>query len=585
MAKKSSGGKKGRKTTPKKVKRGNHSLIKEGMNPIDLSPERRVGYAFKKKKDPLVEPEEFKSFAAPSNDDGSIVVDASGFYGTYIDLDGIVRSEFELLTKYRDLALQHECADAIEHIVNQSIVMDEEEPPTSIDLDNAKSIPPKIKKIISEEFDNILKLLDYNNQASDIFRQWYVDGRLYYHKMIDEKHTDDGIQELRYIDPRQIRKVREIKRGRDKETGVETIDIVDEYFVYNARGVIGQTYSMANHGIKILKDSICYVHSGICEPKTRMILSCLHKAIKPYNQLRMMEDATVIYKLTRSPARLIFNVDVGNLPKKQAEQYLQKVIANYKSRLVYDAADGSVKDDRHHMSMLENYFFPKREGTQGSSVTNLEGSDSFDKMEGVEYFKQQFYRSLGIPLSRLEHNPGFNLGRATEISRDELNFNKACNRLKSKFSYLFDDLLKTQLQLKGVMTEEEWEDIKGDIQYKFATDSYFSESKELEVLHSRINAVKDMGVVDNLVGTYYSKGFVRKNVLKQTDEEIAEIEKEIQDERGSEAKDAVTDMKYQSEVDKQGAHIDFETNKYMEKHGLIPEPELDEDGKPIEEEQ
>lgn len=547
------------------------SLIKEGLIP---NPERRVGYIIKKKKDPVQEPEKIKSFAVPQNVDGSVIIDVSGYYGTYIDLDGVVKTEFELISRYRDMSLQPEVDYAIEEIVNEAIVLDEDNPPVELDIDESKTIPNNIKKLIKEEFDNILKLLDFENQAYDIFKRWYVDGRMYYHKMIDLQHPKLGIQELRYIDPRQIRKVKQIKRGRDPETGVETIDIIDEYFVYNARGIVGQTHAIANHGVKIAKDTICYVYSGIQDAKSTMILSNLHKAIKPYNQLRMMQDATVIYKIARAPARRLFNIDVANLPRKQAEQYMQKVIANYKSKLVYDSATGDMRDDRKHMSMLEDFWFPKREGASGSTVTELGGSEAFDKMEGVEYFKHGLYKSLNVPFSRLESGNGFNLGRATEITRDELKFTKFTNRLRSKFTMLFDDLLKTQLQLKGILNEEDWDEIKGEIYYKFATDSYFTESKEIEVLHSRVALLKELGEMENLVGKYFSIEFIRRNILRQTDEEIREIDKQIQAERGKEAEAATVDMKLQAEIDKKAAAVDFETNKYMEKHGYLPpEPE------------
>lgn len=465
-----------------------------------------------------------KTFAVPQNDDGAVTIQSGSYYGTYVDLDGVVRNEIELITRYREMSMQPEIETAVDEIVNEAIVNDDDGKGVEIDTDELKQ-PDPIRKKIRDEFSYILKLLNYGNMGHEIFRRWYIDGRLFYHVIIDDSSPAEGIKEIRYIDPRRIRKIREIQKTRDPKTGMEIIKRQNEYYLYNERGVIG---AHSNLGAKIAVDAIVNVNSGLMDAKRSMVLSYLHKAIKPLNNLRMMEDATVIYRISRAPERRIFYVDVGNMPTIKAEQYLKDVMTKYRNKLVYDSTTGEIKDDRKHMSMLEDFWLARREGSRGTEITTLPGGQNLGELEDVKYFERKLYKALGVPISRLEPQQGFSLGRSTEITRDELKFSKFVQRLRNKFSTLFDDLLRVQLTLKKVCTSEEWEEFKEEIWYDFKKDNNFNELKESELLTNRLTLLQ---VVDPYVGRYYSKEWVRKNVLQQTDEDIEEIDKQIAEEQ------------------------------------------------------
>ena len=465
--------------------------------------------------------DQLKSFVPESNDDGAVTIQSGSYYGTYVDMDGVVRNEIELITRYREMAMQPELETAIDEVVNEAIVMDDNGKSVDINMDELKT-SEGIKKKIRAEFDHILKLLNFGNMGHDIFRRWYIDGRIFYHLIVDEKKPLNGIQELRYIDPRRIRKIREIEKTMDRASGIEIIKKSKEYYLYNDRGVIGT--QSANMGAKIALDSVVNVNSGLMDAKRAMVLSYLHKAIKPLNQLRMMEDATVIYRISRAPERRIFYIDVGDMPTIKAEQYLRDIMTKYRNKLVYDSNTGEIKDDRKFMSMLEDIWLPRREGSQGTQIDTLRGGENLGKMEDVEYFQQKLYNSLGVPTSRLIPQQGFSLGRTNEITRDELKFAKFVQRPRSKFSSLFDDLLRVQLVLKKVCTEEEWHYIKEDIWYDFFKDNNFNELKEAELIANRIQT---LNFVDPYVGRYYSKEWVQKNILQLTDENIQEMEAQM----------------------------------------------------------
>jgi hypothetical protein len=467
------------------------------------------------------EDEQNKSFTPPQNEDGAVTIQSGSYYGTYVDLDGTVRNEIELITRYREMSMQPELETAIDEIVNEAIVNDDNGQAVELNTDDLKQ-PEQIKSKIRDEFDNILKMLNFGNMGHDIFRRWYVDGRLFYHIVIDESRPTLGIQELRYIDPRRIRKIREIQKTKDPKTGMEIIKRQNEYYLYNERGVIG---AHSNLGAKIAIDSVVNVNSGLMDGKRTMVLSYLHKAIKPLNQVRMVEDATVIYRLSRAPERRVFYVDVGNMPTIKAEQYLRDIMVKYRNKLVYDSSTGEIKDDRKHLSMLEDFWLPRREGSKGTEITTLPGGANLGELEDVKYFEKKLYKSLGVPLGRLESTQGFSLGKSTEITREELKFTKFIQRLRNKFSTLFDDLLRVQLVLKRVCTEEEWKQFKEEIWYDYRKDNNFTELKESELMTNRVLLLQ---YVDPYVGRYYSKEWVRKNILKQTDEDIEEIDKQIE---------------------------------------------------------
>lgn len=470
--------------------------------------------------------EKNKTFALPQNDDGAVTIQSGAYYGTYVDLDGVVRNEIELITRYREMSMQPELETAIDEIVNESIVNDDAESGVELDTDELKQAE-NIKKKIRDEFEYVLKLLDFGNMGHEIFRRWYIDGRLFYHIIIDEKSPQKGIQELRYIDPRRIRKIREIQKAKDTVSGMEIIKKMNEYYLYNERGMIG---AHSNLGTKIAIDSVVNVNSGLMDSKRAMVLSYLHKAIKPLNQLRMVEDATVIYRLSRAPERRVFYIDVGNMPTIKAEQYLRDIMVKYRNKLVYDSSTGEIKDDRKHLSMLEDFWLPRREGGKGTEITTLPGGMNLGELEDVKYFEKKLYKALGVPVSRLEQQQGFSLGRSTEITRDELKFTKFINRLRNKFSTIFDELLRVQLVLKKICTEEEWKEFKENIWYDFKKDNNFTELKEAELLQNRLAVLQ---VVDPYVGRYYSMEWVRRNVLMMDDEEIEEMVQQIEEEKAA----------------------------------------------------
>ena len=478
------------------------------------------GFKFEKIKDSGSQ----EKFTEPSSEDGTLEVAGGGFYGQLLDTDGRERTEMDLVRRYRDIAQQPECDSAIEDIINEGIVANEKDAAVAIELDRLM-YPKKIKDRIREEFETVLELLDFDTKGHDIFRRWYVDGRLYYHKVIDEKNPRRGVQELRYIDPKKIRKVKEIKKDKKQGSSMELITKVDEYFMYNNKGV----QTGANEGIRISPDSITYVPSGMIDQNKGHVLSYLHKAIKPVNQLRMIEDSLVIYRVSRAPERRIFYIDVGNLPKVKAEQYLKDVMARYRNKLTYDASTGEIRDDRNHMSMLEDFWLPRREGGRGTEITTLAGGSNLGEIDDITYFKQKLFRSLNVPISRLEAEAGFSLGRASEITRDELKFTKFVQRLRKKFTPLFTDILKTQLILKGVITLEDWKKISQHIQYNFMQDGHFAELKKAELLNDRIDT---LGSIESYIGTFFSKEWVQRNVLNLTDHEIENMQAQINKEAG-----------------------------------------------------
>lgn len=477
-----------------------------------------------------------ESFVLPNNDDGAVNVEGvAGAYGAYIDFDSTVKNEFELVTRYRELSLLPEVDFAIDDIVNEMIVIDGENDAIQLNLSGVKT-SATVKKAIEKEFESVLSLLDWNNQAYEIVKKWYVDGRLFHHLIIDEKSPTKGILELRYIDPRQIRKVREIEKDIDQETGVELVRVKDEYYTYNSRGVSYNTstaYSSIGTvgGIKIRPDCICYTHSGIVDKYSASVLSNLHKAIKPINQLKMMEDAMVIYRIARAPERRIFYVDVGNLPKSKADDYLRSVMQRYRNKLQYNIETGEMKDDRRFMSMLEDYWLPRREGSQGTSIETLPGGENLGEMADVEYFQKAVYRALNVPVSRLDSSNGFQLGKAAEITRDEIKFSKFITRLRLRFTHLFDELLKTQLILKKIINADEWETLKDQIKYKFNSDNHFAELKQAEILKSRIEILQS---IDAFSGKYFSPQWIKQHILRQSTDEQEEIEKEIKESKSQE---------------------------------------------------
>jgi hypothetical protein len=480
-----------------------------------------------KRKDEKEEAKKQKSFVAPLEDDGSSYIQASGgHFGQYLDLSGTdgAKSETDLIRRYRDIAQNPECDAAIEDIVNESIVSDSNSAPVEIITDDLE-FPDNIKKTIREEFENVVSLLQFNHYGHEIFRRWYVDGRLFYHIIVDEKNPKKGILEVRSIDPTRIRKVKEIEKEKDPQTGAELIKSIKEYYLYQ-----DTTLTANNQGLKIYPDAIQYTTSGLLDPSRTKVLSYLHKAIKPVNQLRMMEDSLVIYRLSRAPERRIFYIDVGNLPKGKAEEYLKNVMQQYRNKLVYDASTGEVKDDRKHMSLLEDFWLPRREGGRGTEISTLPGGENLGQIDDIIYFQKKLYKSLNVPVNRLEQEAQFSLGRSTEISRDEVKFQKFINRLRKKFSWLFLDILKTQLILKGIITEQDWKEIRENVVVDFIKDSAFSELKEAEILRERLQL---LGEMSQYVGQYYSLEWVRKNILMQSDEDIEQMKEQLQSERDS----------------------------------------------------
>ncbi len=473
------------------------------------------------------------SFTLPSAaqlDDGAVTVTQNAYYGTYVDLEGSVRNEIELITRYREMSNHPECQMAIDEIVNEAITHDESGRVVDIVLNNLKQ-PESIKKKIIEEFNTIVRLLNFSNLADDLFKRWYIDGRMFYHIVVNDENPKEGIKELRYIDPRKIRKVREIKKDRDPRTGAMVIVSTAEYYVFNDRGTTTQTFTAnVGQGLRIAPDSIVNINSGLMDAKNTFVISYLHKAIKPLNQLRMIEDAIVIYRISRAPERRVFYIDVGNLPRGKAEQYLRDIMIKYRNKLVYDANTGELRDERKHMSMLEDFWLPRREGGKGTEITTLPAGQNLGELEDVKYFQKKLLQSLNVPYSRLESQEGglAGIGRSQEVTRDELKFAKFVVRLRNKFSQLFDDLLRTQLVLKGVCTREEWDEFKENIYYDFRKDNNFTELREAELLQNRLQMVQ---LVDPFVGRYFSNKYVKEKILMMTEEEIDQMDEQIAEEK------------------------------------------------------
>ena len=513
------------------------------------------------------------SFALPSLEDGSLDISgpAGGAYGTYLDMDGAAKNESDLIRKYRQMALFPEAELAVDDIVNEAVVADREQNPVNINLSNV-NLSLDIKDKILENFHEVINLLNFNETGYDTFKKWYVDGRIYYHIIIDQSNPKRGILELRPIDALKIKKIRQIippREGYDSPT----MPKVEEYFMFNELGIDAKygSSSAANH-IKIAPDSIAYCHSGLLSEDKKLVLSYLHKAIKPLNQLRMIEDAVVIYRISRAPERRIFYIDVGNLPKMKAEQYLRDIMTRYKNKMVYDAGTGEVRDDRRHQSMLEDYWLPRREGGRGTEITTLPGGENLGELADIEYFQKKMYKALNVPSSRLEQESGFTLGRAQEISRDEVKFSRFVERLRGRFNNLFHTCLEKQLILKGILTLNDWRSISKNVHYEWQTDSHFAELKEAEMLQERLNLLQSMNFADEIVGNFYSKEYVRKRILKQTQEEIDEIDRQIAAEGGGEEEE---EDQMQSFKPENGQNLSEELDKIVEEK--IVDKEKDEE--------
>ena len=481
-------------------------------------------FGFEIKRSEKEDPKKLPSIVPPRDDDGAGYATASGsHFGQYINLDDDSKDNNQLILKYRGVAMHPEVDAAIEDIVNESIVASENKQSVDINMDNLE-VSDKIKKTIKEEFDIIIGMLDFNELGHDVFRRFYVDGRLYHHLVVNESNLKAGIQEIRPIDASKIRKIKQVKKKKDPQTGASLIEKVDEYYIFQDNP--GQRN--ANSGVKLSLDSVNYITSGLLDEKRKKVLSYLHKALKPINQLRMMEDALVIYRLARAPERRMFYIDVGNLPRGKAEQYMKDIMARYRNKLVYDAKTGEIKDDRKHMSMLEDFWLPRREGGRGTEITNLPGGQNLGEIEDILYFQKKLYRSLNVPINRLEQEAQFSLGRSTEISRDELKFQKFIDRLRNRFAHLFLGILKTQLVLKGIILEDEWNDMKNDITVNYERDNHFSELKDAEIMRERIQT---LDLMQNYIGEYYSKEWVMKNILMFTDEDIEKMADQSADEQ------------------------------------------------------
>jgi len=484
---------------------------------------RLFGFEIKRAKDE--DPKKAPSIVPARDDDGAGYVTASGMhYGQYLNIDGDdSKDNHQLIMQYRGVAMHPEVDMAIEDIVNESIDVSTNDASVDINLDGIE-ISDSIKKQIKEEFDNVYGMLNFNEYGHDIFRRWYVDGRLYHHLVVDEGNLKQGIKEIRPIDASKMRKVKQVKTKIDQVTGAKLIEKVDEYYIYQEKP------GSQNSGVKMTDDSISYVTSGLLNEDRKKIVSYLHKSLKAINQLRMMEDALVIYRLARAPERRVFYIDVGNLPKGKAEQYMKDIMTRYRNKLVYDAKTGEIRDDRKHMSMLEDFWLPRREGGRGTEISSLPGGENLGQIDDIVYFQKKMYKSLNVPSNRLEQEAQFSLGRSSEITRDELKFQKFIDRLRRRFSHLFYGILKKQLILKGIITEEDWNEWKNDIIFDYQKDNHFTELKEAELLREKIQTLDQL---QNYVGEFFSKEWVQKNVLHFSDEEIEEMSKQIQGEMGA----------------------------------------------------
>mgnify|MGYP001201778885 CR=1 FL=1 len=491
------------------------------------------GFEITRKKDELrsVDVNSAPSFVPPVDDDGTPVIQSQpggfvsgGAYGSYVDMEGGIKDEATLITRYREISLIPECDSAIEDIVNECITSDIQDRIVTLDLGDIK-LSDSIKNKIHAEFEHVLSLMKFNQNSHELFRKWYVDGRVYFHKVVDPKRPKLGLVDLRNIDPLKIKKVRNVEKKKDVKTGIDSIKKVEEFYVFNDKG-FAKTSSNDGTTVKIAPEAVTYTTSGLLDYTKNVVIGYLHKALKTANQLSMMEDALVIYRISRAPERRIFYIDVGNLPKAKAEQYLNDVMTRYRNKLVYNADTGEIKDDRKHMSMLEDFWLPRREGGRGTEITTLPGGQNLSEIEDIEYFKKKLYKSLSVPATRMESDNGFNMGRASEIDRDELKFNKFTNRLQKKFARVFVDILRTQIVLKDVMGGEEFDKIKDFLKFNFATDNHFTELKDGEILRERIDTLSS---ISDHIGKYFSHEYVRKVILRQTEEEIKRIDKEIKD--------------------------------------------------------
>jgi hypothetical protein len=492
------------------------------------------GFEIKKKKAPEVKS---GSVITPASDDGSTIVSSgAAYYGLVIDIEGHIKNENELIRRYRESSQYADCDAAIEDIVNEAIIAEDDKPIVTVVLDDAK-VSDSIKTKIRDEFETVLRLYKFDEKAHDIFRQWYIDGRAFYHIILDPENPTTGIQEIRPVDPRKIRRIKNVKKERNPQ-GVEVNKVIEEYYLYNDRGITEQT----TQGVKLSLDSIILATSGLLDSNSNMILSHLHKAIKPVNQLKMMEDALVIYRISRAPERRIFYIDVGNLPKQRAEQYVTEIMNKFRNKVVYDASTGEVKDSRQHLSLMEDFWMPRREGGKGTEITTLAGGQNLGQIEDIQYFQTKLYQALNVPLSRLQPQQGFSLGRASEITREEIKFNKFIERLRKRFSVLLRDALRVQLIAKKIIREEEWEELSYNIRYDFQRDNHFTELKEAELINNRISILQ---AVDPYVGKYYSTSWVRTHILHQTEDEIKDMDKEILDDR----KDQLDFASHEGEVE------------------------------------
>ena len=472
------------------------------------------GFEIKKAVDD--DPKKKPSIVPARDDDGAGYVTASGMhYGQYLNIDGDdSKDNYQLIMQYRGVAMHPEVDMAIEEIVNEAVTLSEADMIVNVNMDNV-DISDSIKKQVKEEFDNIYGMLDFSDYGHDIFRRWYVDGRIFHHLVVDEGNLKLGIKEIRPIDASKIRKVKQVKTKTDQETGAKLIEKVDEYFIYQEKPGAQQT-----GGVKLTEDAVSYVTSGLLNEDRKKIVSYLHKALKPINQLRMMEDSLVIYRLARAPERRIFYIDVGNLPKGKSEQYMKDIMARYRNKLVYDAKTGEIRDDRKHMSLLEDFWLPRREGGRGTEISTLPGGENLGQIDDIVYFQKKMYRALNVPINRLEQEAQFSLGRSSEITRDELKFQKFIDRLRRRFSQLFINILKKQLLLKGIITEEDWDNWKSDIIIEYAKDNHFTELKDAEILREKLQSLDQ---VTNYVGEYFSKEWVMKNILRFSDEDIEKM--------------------------------------------------------------
>jgi len=514
------------------------------------------GFSFKKKQ---LDRERAPSPIQPSSEDGATSYIAGGYYGQYLDLDGNFKTEYDMVKKYREMAMHPEVDSAIEDIIHEAIVADQNDSPVHVNLDNLE-VSESVKTMIRDEFEYIKNLFGFDSKAHEMFRRWYIDGRLYYHKVIDLDRPQDGIKEVRYVDPHKIKKVRQITKPKTADEFMKyDFGKGEEYFIYNPKGLQNTS---ANSGIKIAKDAICYVTSGIMDTNRNIVLSYLHKGIKVLNQLRMIEDSLVIYRISRAPERRIFYIDVGNLPKVKAEQYLREVMGRYRNKLVYDAATGEIRDDRKYMSMMEDFWLPRREGGRGTEITTLPGGQNLGELTDVQYFQTKLYKALNVPAGRLDSATSFNLGRSSEITRDELKFTKFVGKLRKKFSDVFNDTLKTQLILKGIITPEDWDDMKEHIQYDYLYDNHFTELKNLEMMTEKLNVIQQM---DPYIGKYFSVEYIRTQILGQTETEMEEIDVEMADDiksgRAIDPLQLVAADQQQIDADAENVELDQEMKK------------------------